>query len=154
MFRGADWHQAQASTHGRRAKAILLDYILELGEPCAYIVEEIVEQTVKAAHHANVAIEAREISQAAVRMKMANQDAQRVRLMMTPRCNYQRVTDEKLKDGSVQQVAGDPCGGKLKPVTSRRVLLGGECSTCGRFYAVPKDPDPAPVDAIEAEAGA
>jgi len=152
MFRGADWHAAQASTHGRRAKAILFDYIFDDGDDVPYILDEIIAQTVKAAHHAKIAIESREMSQAAVRKKLANLDEQRVRQMMTPRCTYRRVTYEKRPDGMLQPVAGDPCGGKLKVVRRRREFIGGECVTCGRFYPIPKEPEAASAESVPAEA--
>jgi hypothetical protein len=153
-FRGADWHARKASDSGRRARAILL----ECSDPTVVFTvrEEInmVDEVVKAAHHANIAITSREMSQAAVHQKTANLDAQRVRQMMTPRCDYQRASEEKLPDGSVLKVAGDPCGGKLKVKTRHRVFIGGECVTCGRFYPVPKDQEEAPADVAEAEASA
>jgi hypothetical protein len=151
---GSAWHKAQAATHGRRARAILLDYTEEaVPQGCAvrYIEDEIVEQAITAVHHANLAIEVRERAEAPVRQILANAEEQRLRQMFTPRCDYRHVSEERLKDGSTQKVAGDPCGGKLKPVTRRRVLTGGECVTCGRFYPVPKEPEAAAADAVEAE---
>lgn len=66
-----------------------------------------------------------------IKRVLANQAERLKRLALQPRCPYRHVYEE-----NGQTVAGDPCGGKLKPKKFRREVVALECVKCGRQIPV------------------
>lgn len=77
----------------------------------------------------------REKAQALAGQVARNKAALVMRSALTDRCAFQHVRTERTRLG-VQQMVGDPCGGKLRPHRRQRPGEPRElqCSLCGRVY--------------------